>query len=66
MLPLFGAGAIGFPLYELVKPGQPAPFNHYPLIALGVLVVALIYGAVVFSLDRTLGERVGSIVADAE
>jgi hypothetical protein len=31
-----------------------------------VVVVALIYGAVVFSRDRTLGERVGSIVADAE
>jgi amino acid transporter len=66
LLPLLGAGAIGFPLYELVKPGQPAPFSHYPLIALGVVIVALIYGAVVFLRDRTLGERVGSIVADAE
>jgi hypothetical protein len=54
------------PCTSLVKPGQPTPFNHYPLIALGVVVVALIYGAVVFSCDRTLGERVGSIVADAE
>ena len=66
LLPLLGAAAIGFPLYELIKPGQPAPFSHYPLIALGVVVVALIYGAVVFRRDRTLGERVGSIVADAE
>jgi amino acid transporter len=66
LLPLLGAAAIGFPLYELVKPGQPAPFNHYPLIALVVVVVALVYGAVVFQRDRTLGERVGSIVADAD
>ena len=66
VLPLLGALAIGYPLYQLVKPGQPAPFSHYPLIALGVLVVALIYGAVVYRRDPSLGQRVGSIVADAE
>jgi amino acid transporter len=66
LLPLLGAGAIGYPLYELVKPGQPAPFSHYPLIALGVIVVAVIYGAVMYARDRTLGERVGSVVADAD
>ncbi|MGI8413489.1 MAG: APC family permease [Solirubrobacteraceae bacterium] len=66
LLPLLGAAAIGYPLYQLIKPGQPKPFNHYPLIALGVLVVALLYGAIVYARDRTLGERVGSIVADSE
>jgi amino acid transporter len=66
VLPLLGAAAIGYPLYELVKPGQPKPFDKYPLIALGVLVVALIWGAIAFSRDRSLGERVGSIVADAD
>ena len=66
VLPLLGAVAIGYPLYELVKPGQPAPFDHYPLIAGGVVVVALIYGAIVYARDRTLGERVGSVVADAD
>ena len=44
-----GRAAIGYPLYELVKPGQPAPFDKYPLIALGVLVVALVYGAIVIA-----------------
>jgi hypothetical protein len=66
LLPLLGVAAIGYPLYELVKPGQPAPFDRYPLIAAGVVVVALIWAAVVFGRDRTLGERVGSIVADAD
>jgi amino acid transporter len=66
VLPLLGAAAIAYPLYQLVKPGQPAPFNHYPLIALGVLVVALIYGAIVYRRDPSLGQRVGSIVADAD
>jgi amino acid transporter len=66
VLPLLGAAAIGYPLEQLVKPGQPAPFNRYPLIALGVLVVALIYGAIVYRRDPSLGQRVGSIVADAD
>jgi amino acid transporter len=66
LLPLLGAAAIGYPLYELVKPGQPAPFSHYPLIAGGVVVVALIYGGIMYGRDRTLGERVGSVVADAD
>ena len=66
ILPLLGAAAIGYPLYELVKPGQPAPFNSYVWIALGIVVAALRWGAFVYSRDRTIGERVGSIVADAE
>ncbi len=66
VLPLLGAAAIGYPLYELIKPGQPAPFSHYPLIALGVLILAAVYGAVVYLRDRSIGERVGSIVADAD
>ncbi len=66
ILPLLGAAAIGYPLYDLVKPGQPKPFDKYPLIALGVLVVALAWGAIAYARDRTLGDRVGSIVADAD
>jgi hypothetical protein len=63
---VLGAAAIGYPLYELIKPGQPAPFNSYVWIALGVLVAALLWGAFVYRRDPALGERVGSIVADAE
>jgi amino acid transporter len=66
LLPLLGAAAVAYPLYELVKPGQPAPFSSYPLIALGVIVVAAIWAAIVNARDRTLGERVGMIVADSD
>jgi hypothetical protein len=30
------------------------------------VVAALIWGAIVYARDRTIGERVGSIVADAD
>jgi len=46
VLPLLGVAAIAFPLYELVKPGQPAPYNRFPLIWAAIIVVAVLYGAV--------------------
>jgi amino acid transporter len=64
VLPLLGAAAVGYPLYKLVEPGQPAPFSRYPYVALGVLVAAMLWGAYVITKDRTLGDRVGAIVAD--
>ncbi len=66
LLPVLGALAIGYPLYDLIKPGQPHPFDRYPYVALGVVVVAAIYAAVLNARDRTLGERIGSVIADAD
>lgn len=66
ILPILGVLAIGFPLYELVLPGQPAPFNLFPWISLGIVVVALIYAAILTRRDPTIGDRVGSIIADRE
>ncbi|MCQ4081410.1 APC family permease [Streptomyces sp. RB6PN25] len=66
VLPLCGVVAIGYPLYQLVKPGQPAPFNSFPLISAAVIVVAVVYALILNARDRTLGERVGSIVADLD
>ncbi|MCW2884764.1 MAG: family permease [Streptosporangiaceae bacterium] len=66
LLPLLGVAAIGFPLYELVKPGQPKPFNIFPWISLAIIVVAVVYALVLNARDRTLADRVGSIVADVD
>ncbi len=66
VLPLLGVLAIGFPLWGLVEPGQPAPFNIFPWISLGIIVVALIYAFILSHRDPTLADRVGSIVADRE
>jgi amino acid transporter len=65
LLPGLGALAIGYPLYELVKPGQPHPFDRYPYVALGVVVLAALYGVYLNARDSTLGERIGSVIADA-
>ncbi|HEY3606148.1 MAG TPA: APC family permease [Pseudonocardiaceae bacterium] len=64
VLPLLGAAALVYPLYSLLQPGQPAPFNRFPIITLGVVAVALVYSIVLRVIDPGVGDRLGSIVAD--
>jgi amino acid transporter len=66
ILPVLGVIAIGFPLWGLVQPGQSAPFNLFPWIALAIIVVSLLYAFFLSRRDPALGERVGSIIADRE
>jgi amino acid transporter len=64
LLPILGLLTILVPLYYLAKPGQPTPFNWYPYMALGLVVLAIIYASALVSRDPGIGDRVGSIVAD--
>jgi amino acid transporter len=64
VLPVLGAAALVYPLYSLLQPGQPAPFSYFPIITLGVVVVALVYSIVLRMIDPGVGDRLGSIVAD--
>jgi amino acid transporter len=64
ILPVLGMVAIAVPVYYLSKPGQPPPYDWFPYAALVILVVSLVYAIVLTRHDPTLGDRVGSIVAD--
>ena len=64
VLPLLGALTVIVPIYYLAKPGQVEPYSWYPYIGLGVLVASIIYAIVLVKRDPSIGERVGSIVAD--
>ena len=64
VLPILGFAALAVPMYYLVKPGQPAPYNWFPYAALGAIILAIGYATVLAKRDPTLGDRVGSIVAD--
>jgi amino acid transporter len=64
ILPVVGTAAIIYPLYYLVKPGQPWPFDWFPYVALALIVVALIYAGIINARDKTLGDKVGALVAD--
>jgi hypothetical protein len=64
VLPVLGMFAIGVPVYYLCKPPQPDPYDWFPLAALGVIVVSVIYSVWLVRRDPGVGDRVGSIVAD--
>jgi len=64
VIPLVGAALIALPIYELVKPGQRPPYDRFPLIALAVIVIAVVYAVSLNARDATLADRVGSLVAD--
>jgi len=66
LLPGLGAAAIVIPLFYLAKPGQPAPYSWFPYAAVLILVASILYAVYLTRRDPSLGERVGSIVADAE
>jgi amino acid transporter len=63
-LPILGTAWIFVPLYYLAKPGQPTPYDWFPWAALAFLVASVIYAVVLVSRDPSVGDRVGSIVAD--
>ena len=57
--------AIGVPVYYLVKPGQPAPYDWFPYAALAIVVVAVVYAYILNRRDPgRLGDERASIIAD--
>src|SRR5580698_4148270 len=64
ILPVLGMIAIAVPVYYLVKPGQEAPYDWFPYLALGIIVLAVGYGYFLNRRDPDLKNRVGSIIAD--
>ena len=64
VLPFLGMAAIAVPIYYLFKPPQPQPYNWFPWVAVGLIVVFVFYSLWLVRRDPSLGDRVGSIVAD--
>jgi amino acid transporter len=64
ILPVLGMIAIAVPVYYLCKPGQAAPYSWFPYLALGIIIVSVVYAVILSRRDPGLGDRVGSIVAD--
>jgi amino acid transporter len=64
VLPIAGTLVMLFPLWGLIQPGQSWPFNVFPWIALGVLILSAIYGIVIARLSPGLAGRIGVYVAD--
>ncbi len=66
LIPIVGTVLMLFPLWGLIQPGQPYPYNIYPWAALGVLILSIIYGLSLAKRDPDLVQKIGSYVADEE
>jgi len=64
LLPIIGASIMVVPLWGLIQPGQLWPFDIFPWIVLGAMVVSAIYGVVLAHLSPGLAARIGVYVAD--
>lgn len=64
VLPITGTLVMLFPLWGLIQPGQAWPFNIFPWIALGVLVLSILYGIAIARSSPELARRIGAYVAD--
>ena len=64
IVPILGIAFLILPMWGLIQPGQPAPFNLFPWIILAVLVIGLIYALIRRRQVPDLEQRVGSVIAD--
>jgi amino acid transporter len=64
LLPAAGTLVMLFPLWGLIQPSQPWPYNVFPWAAFGVLVLSVVYGLVIARISPGLAGRIGAYVAD--
>ncbi len=64
IVPILGTLFMLLPLWGLVQPGQDWPFSIFPYVALAVLAVAVLYGAVLARRMPDLAGRIGAYLAD--
>ncbi|MHB1683711.1 MAG: hypothetical protein ACYCYO_12935 [Bacilli bacterium] len=64
VFPIIGTAFLALPLWGLIQPGQPSPYNVFPYVVLGFLVLSVIYANFLSARHPDLKDRVGSIIAD--
>jgi amino acid transporter len=66
VIPFVGVVLTLFPLWGLVQPGQPPPFNLFPAMTGVGLVLSTIYGIILARRTPDLVQSIGSYIADEE
>jgi len=65
VLPALAVVVVGIPLYYLFHPSTAVqPYDWFPWVGLGLVVVFILYSIWLVRRDPGLGDRVGSIIAD--
>ena len=64
VVPLIGVSVLALPIWSFFAPGQPAPFNYFGWIFLGLLAVSAAWGLYVVLRRKEAVRSLGTIVAD--
>jgi amino acid transporter len=64
VVPLIGVAAMAWPLWGLVQPGQPWPFNTFPWIVLGIIIASVVWTIVLLRRDKTVATKVLDVFHD--
>jgi hypothetical protein len=65
VLPALAVVVVGVPIYYLFRPSPSIqPYNWFPWVGVGLIVVFILYSIWLVRRDPGLGDRVGSIIAD--
>jgi hypothetical protein len=60
-IPALGSVTLIVPFVELCQPGQPAPYNAFPFIALALVAVAAVIGCLVVLRNPRAGAAEGGV-----
>lgn len=63
-VPLIGAAVLVLPIWSFFEPGQPAPYNYFGLIFVGLIAASAAWGLYVFLRNKEAVKRLGTMVAD--
>jgi len=64
LLPVVSIAVLALPIYGFFAPGQPAPYNFFGWIFLGIVAVSMAWAAYVMLARPKAAKTLGSIIAD--
>jgi amino acid transporter len=64
IVPIIGVGVLALPIWGFFAPGQPAPYNSFGWILLGLIALSVIWAAYVVATRPQVTATLGTMVAD--
>lgn len=64
LVPIIGIGVLALPIWGFFAPGQPAPYNYFGWILLGLIVVSIAWAIYVLLTRPQATSTLGTMIAD--
>jgi len=64
LIPIIGVGVLALPIWGFFAPGQPAPYNSFGWILLGLIIISVAWAAYVLTARPQATTTLGTMIAD--